>query len=750
MPMAVPRMAHPAGRTSTSSPDRPLRFSHPARKAALCLSLVLALHAPLAAQDLDSADELEALIPDSAVTDPDSWAAQGAGEDLGETEEAAEALDAAAEAEFQALEQSLQRGEDGALVLDDPAGLDLPAMAEVEPEEPVEFVTFDDVIRPIPPGSEERLSDELVLVFPTETALFPVRDEFIDRFRKLSSVADLDDDGSQALLAAQARADEELLQRMLRVYGYFDAQVIRSVTLPEAGESADPTRAVARFDVIPGPRYTVGSVDMGRVDEAIGDDPAALRAAYKVNPGDLLSIDAIADGRYLVDIELGERGYPFATIDEPSLLVDHAREEGDVTLPVSPGGRYVFGTVTSNDERFLSGHHLADIARFQPGDLYQRSLDMDLRRAILATGLVGTVELTPIVVAGPKGDQPGTVDMAVELTRAPVRTVQGSLGYGSQEGFRAAASWEHRNLFPPEGMLRLRGVAGTEEQLAGATVRFNNFKGRDRVLTIDAYASNMDNDAFDAETASLIATYEQLSTLLFQREISYGTGLELVVTNERDNRARIAPGNAPRETYLIAALPSYGQWDTSDDLLDPTEGFRLRAALSPEYSRFDDTNSFYLKSQFDLSYYQAMGENVVLAARGRVGSIFGADLASVAPSRRFYAGGGGSVRGYGYRAIGPRDELGEPNGGRSLVELSVEARVRTGLFDNALSVVPFFDIGSVARSSTPDLQALRMGAGVGVRYHTGFGPIRLDVGVPLNRQPGDAPVAVYVALGQAF
>jgi translocation and assembly module TamA len=727
-------------------------------KAGLCLSVSLALviQAPLAmAQELDAGDELEALIPDEAVTDAAAWAALGAGE--APVDEATEdERDEAAEADFAALEAELEQqaeagnGEDAAmLALDDPSALSIPPNDQLEPDGlAIEFVTFDDVVPPIPAGTEEVLSSELVLVFPTDNALFPVRDEFLSRFKDLSAVADLDDDGSQAMLAAQARSDEELLDRMLRVYGYFDAQVIRSVSAPEAGESADANRAIARFDVIPGPRYTVGAVDMGQVAQA-GAEEAALRASYKVNPGDPLSIDAIADGRYLVDIELGERGFPFAAIADPSLLVDHARQEGDVTLPVTPGGRYNFGQVTSSDERFLSSEHLADIAEFDPGDLYQRSLELDLRRAIQATGLVGSVTMTPVEVAPPVGDQPGTVDMAVAITRAPLRTIEGSVGYGSSEGIRVAAAWEHRNLFPPEGMLRVRGVAGTQEQLAGTTVRFNNFHGRDRVLTFDAYASNMNNDAFDAEMVSLIGTYEQLSTLLFQRPLSYGVGLELVVTNERDERIKITPP-PPRETYLIAALPLHAQWDTSDDLLDPTEGFRVRGAISPEYSRFDDNNSTYLKVQFDLSYYQSMSEDVVLAGRARLGSIYGAELNNIAPSRRFYAGGGGSVRGYGYRAIGPVDVAGEPNGGRSLVELSVEARIKTGLFANALSVVPFADLGSVARGSSPDFAALRTGVGVGVRYDTGFGPIRVDVGVPLNRQPGDAPVAVYVGLGQAF
>ena len=128
----------------------------------------------------------------------------------------------------------------------------------------------------------------------------------------------------------------------------------------------------------------------------------------------------------------------------------------------------------------------------------------------------------------------------------------------------------------------------------------------------------------------------------------------------------------------------------------------------------------------------------------------GAQIASIAPSRRFYAGGGGSVRGYGYQAIGPRDGLGEANGGRSLLELSAEARIRTGLMDGAISLVPFVDAGVVNTQTVPDFSGIRLGVGLGVRYQTGFGPIRVDVGVPLNRQPGDAPVALYVALGQAF
>ncbi|MFM6854056.1 MAG: BamA/TamA family outer membrane protein, partial [Sphingopyxis sp.] len=123
-----------------------------------------------------------------------------------------------------------------------------------------------------------------------------------------------------------------------------------------------------------------------------------------------------------------------------------------------------------------------------------------------------------------------------------------------------------------------------------------------------------------------------------------------------------------------------------------------------------------------------------------------APASAIAPSRRYYAGGGGSVRGFGYQAIGPLDAQGDPTGGKSLLELAAEARIRFGTF----SIVPFVDAGNVSDGSMPGLDDLRVGAGVGVRYHSNFGPIRVDVGTPINRRAGDSLVGVYVSLGQAF
>ena len=130
----------------------------------------------------------------------------------------------------------------------------------------------------------------------------------------------------------------------------------------------------------------------------------------------------------------------------------------------------------------------------------------------------------------------------------------------------------------------------------------------------------------------------------------------------------------------------------------------------------------------------------------RVGTIFGAGRDDIAPSRRFYAGGGGSVRGYGYQRLGPRDIDNNPIGGKSLAEFSIEARYRLGNF----GIVPFFDGGTLSTKSSPDFGGWQFAAGIGARYYSSFGPIRIDVGTPFNRQPGDSRIAVTVSLGQAF
>lgn len=573
---------------------------------------------------------------------------------------------------------------------------------------------------------------------PSEDLADLDQDAFRDRFQSLSTLERLsDDDANLAQVNRRARDDADLLDSMLRVYGYYDGEVRNSVARV-AGEE----RVALNFEVTTGPVYRLSAIDLAGLD-AVGVDVPAARAVFAMQVGDPANSDKIVAGRLAVLTQLLETGFPFAQTGEPDLLIDHEARSGALTVPVTPGGQYRFGGIIANDQGLFGSRHLQRIARFEPGDIFQASEMDDLRRAILATGLVSTATLTPVAATDPVGNEPGTVDVTVETVAAPLRTIAGAVGYGTGEGYRAEVSWEHRNFFPPEGLVRARAVGGTQEQLINLVYRRNNFMKRDRVLTAQVLASNINRDAFEARTFLVAASLERQTNLIFQKKWTWSLGAELVLSDERDSRARIVGG--ARRTFFIAALPTALTYDGTDSLLDPTKGFRLGGRVSPEYS-LQSGSKGYVRIQIDGSYYQPISDKIVLAGRARLGSTLGTDRFDIAPSRRFYAGGGGSVRGYGFQRIGPRDGNDDPIGGNGLAEFSLEARVRFGNF----GVVPFFDAGNVYAGSTPDFSGMRYGAGIGVRYYSSFGPLRLDVGTPLNPQPGDSRIGIYISLGQAF
>lgn len=542
----------------------------------------------------------------------------------------------------------------------------------------------------------------------------------------------------EAINAAQidrrSRADAELLAELLRSRGYYDAMVEPSV---ENREGA----LLITLTAEPGRQYVFQSVELPGLDAA-GEEAGELRKAFAVKPGDpVIAQNVIAAGTAL-QVALGEQGFALAELGEQQVDIDHETHTASLVLPVAPGPAARFGQIRVTGRPPFSAHHVATIARFEPGDPFRRSEINDLRRALIATGLVASAEVKLV----PSTDRQ-TVDVAVHLEPAPMRTIAGELGYGTGEGVRAEASWQHRNFFNPEGALTLRAVAGTKEQLASVEFRRNNFRQRDQVFGLQALASNIERDAYRAKTVQLGALIERQTNIIWRKKWTWSLGLDLIGTNERgifDD-----PTNKETRKFFIAAAPVSLRYDGSNDLLDPTTGFRLGGRISPEISARGGSFT-YARVQIDASAYHPVSDSVVAAGRIRLGTILGAPSTRIAPSRRFYSGGGGSVRGYSYQELGPRDASGDPIGGRGLAEFALEARVRLNAFGGNFGIVPFLDGGTLTTDLMPDFGEWQFGAGIGLRYYSSFGPIRVDVGTPLNPRSGDAPIAVVVSLGQAF
>jgi translocation and assembly module TamA len=560
-------------------------------------------------------------------------------------------------------------------------------------------------------------------------------EDLLKAFREQSALqAERKDPANAAQIGRRASADADLLRELLRSQGYYDADV-EARTENAGGE----LRVILTAD--PGQQYRFAAVDLPGLDAA-GSDAARLRDSFAVKAGDpVIAADVIAGGLALTHA-LGEEGFASAKIGEQDVEVNHQTHLATLTLPVTPGPVARFGAIHVTGRPNFSAHHLAIISRFRPGDPFRRSKLEDLRRALIQTTLVANADIQVVPVQGGR-----IVDVNVRLEPAPSHTIAGELGYGTGQGARIEASWTDRNFLNPEGALTVRGVAGTAEQLLGVQFRRSNFLQRDQTLNLQVSASHQKFAAYEAKTIFLSANIERQSNFIWQKKWTWSYGVESLATNERGVFS--SAGVKDTRTFLIAAAPLSLGYDGSDSLLDPSRGFRLNLRVSPELSSHGGRFT-YARTQFDASAYHPVSDQVVVAGRVRIGTIFGAGVFQIAPSRRFYSGGGGSVRGYGYQQLGPKDLDGDPIGGRGLAEFGLETRIRLKQFGGNFGIVPFFDGGSLTDETIPDFKNWRFAAGIGARYYSSFGPIRVDVGTPLNRQKGDGPLAVSVSLGQAF
>jgi translocation and assembly module TamA len=276
---------------------------------------------------------------------------------------------------------------------------------------------------------------------------------------------------------------------------------------------------------------------------------------------------------------------------------------------------------------------------------------------------------------------------------------------------------------------------GTLGQLLSASLTFPDQPGLDQTL---AFSATTAHDTTDAYTLSGIRQLSQISTPLggdWSGKASLGFQAATV------NQGGVSTGS------LLASLGVEAAYDSTGSLLNPSHGARFDLSIMPVGGTQVTRTAFViLKTQ--ASTYQPLNDKLIAAARVKLGTILFAPEFSIPPYLRFYAGGGGSVRGYAYQHVSPQNAKGILIGGRSLAETSVELRYRAW---QHIGIVGFVDAGMVSTSSYfANSSSPRVGAGIGLRYFTSFGPLRLDIGTPLNPGPSDAPIQLYISLGQAF
>lgn len=531
----------------------------------------------------------------------------------------------------------------------------------------------------------------------------------------------------------RAREAAEDAMAVLRAEGYYAYEVETEVTEQE------PPQPIVR--IMPGPRFVLAAPKV----EWVGDAPApaaqaAAQDAMELEPGEPgRAADVLAaEGRIVAVV--GRSGYADVTAAPRDVIVNHA----DNT--VRPTFRIVAGDlVRLNGLRLTSVGRtrlrwLQQLAPWREGEPYDPEDVAELERRLLDTGVYEsvTVGLAPREQTTAEGLRP----VVVTLADRPPRTIELGASFSSEEGAGLDARWTRYNVLGRADTLQVFGRLSNIDSRLGAELTLPHWRRPQLTLRTGAIAFRARTDAYDETGVNLSADL----TRRFGKTSYLTLGGTVEYSQIEEVREEISTPLG-RELFTIAGLAALSL-DRSDDPLDPRSGWRLEARAEPTLIAGDDTLPF-LRLQTGGSAYLPFGEaaRTVLAGRLRVGSIIGGSIPEVPAPRRFYAGGGGSIRGYAYQAVGPRRADTSPLGGLSLVEGSIELRQK---ITERWGVVAFVDAGSVSTEAYPTGEDLAVGAGLGVRYDVGFGPIRADIAVPLNRRSGDAPFHIYLSIGQSF
>lgn len=520
---------------------------------------------------------------------------------------------------------------------------------------------------------------------------------------------------SKAAIRRAAFADAPALADALRAAGYYRASVAPRV---------EGDKVVYEIDA--GPLFQITGVDFEYLDTEDDGRPMTLDAA---GVKDALGPDGARLERLQRQVVayLLEHGYPKARAVSRHVDADLDKGEARAVFVFESGPRANFGPLSVVGDEKVAKSYVAALSPIEEGAPFQRSKLVKYRDQLSRSGLFGAVDIAAGAVEN------GQAPVLVTLKERKFRTIGAGASYSTVEGPGGRLFFEHRNFLGrgERGYIELDGSKikqGLSLEVSRPLPR------RTGSLFATASFSNEPTAAFTARTFATSGGIT-LKTAEERLELRAAAALET---------SRVLAGTTDTRTYFVST-PLALTWSSEDDLLNPHKGVRASLAVTPttgsdSFLRIESTARSRLRF--------GPRDRYTLAGRTRFGATLASSLADLPANRRLFVGGGASVRGYGYQAVGPRDANGEPTGGLSAVEGATELRARVA---RQLEIAAFVDAGSVSSRSLPSFATpVFVGAGGGLRYLSPAGPIRIDVATPVNGRPGDRAVQIYISLGQPF
>lgn len=588
----------------------------------------------------------------------------------------------------------------------------------------------------------EARTGRIALVVTGDEAMQGELEELVENFEKSQP---LSGDSLGVLQGAQSVVAR--INTALRSRGYYDGKIKATVDGRPIAEAAALDAIDARpenepvsivVEIATGPRFRVTEIAI-RPPQSQTSLPDIDRDKLGLATGDPADAAAILAAQDKLLVELRRHGYALARIKR-EVVVDHATQAAEITFTVETGPLAKMGPVRFSGSDKVDMAWLQRRVPFKEGEPYDPDKVEAMRGRLTSLGTFNSVRINQAAALGANGELP----FDVELTDRVPRTIGFGISYETQLGFAINGFWTHRNLFGQAESLRLSAEINHLGQ--GYAILDTGFAFRAAFRKPDWWLSGQDARLESAGLREVLDAYTR-------RAVTAYAGFDRTFSPRLQARAGLA-GELSRITrngitmdYQLIGLPFSILYNRANSDVDPTKGYRIDFDMTPWIGNTD----FFTVLRVTGRTYFDLGEpgRTVLATRASLGSEPAISIGGIPPDKFFYAGGGGSVRGFVFQSAGLRDAFNNPLGGASVVEASVELRQRIG---KSFGAVAFVDAGSAYPYFFPDfsLFAPRVGAGAGVRYYTDFGPVRVDVGFPLNRREGDPAFGVYVSLGQAF
>lgn len=554
--------------------------------------------------------------------------------------------------------------------------------------------------------------------------------EIIKSIENSTDIFLLKDRPPRTINALRYRIESDLptVVKTFYAYGYFDATVTYDIE-----EETNMVNVYIFCD--PGPRYMLHSYEVC----TFPCNEKCTKFELDLEKLDL-KLDEGTNSNKLLNAKaellkfMSALGYPLAKIEKYEAIADGIKKIIDIKICINTGPKCNFGPISISGLKDIYPKYILKKINWEEKELYNPEKIKETQDRLTQSGLFSSVSITH----GERPDEENNLPIKIQVIESNHQNVQAGINYATADGPGCLFSYTNYNIGNMGEIINLHGEIAKKALTGYISYKKPDFIWFEQDFFLSAYALRERIRAYNSFTYGSLARIVHRTSKNFH--YAYGIKGEHVEVSKSANNGR----------YLLIGLPAYLRLNSTNHLLNPTQGFCLIYTATPYFNLDEDFSPFF-KQTLATNFYIPVKKNekIVFATRIQFGSIIGQSVYKIPMTKLFLGGCEDDLRGYRYKTVGPRNSNGDIIGGRSAIYFTFEPRLR---ISKNFGIVPFFDMGNIKKTSLPSVTGRwRKSYGIGIRYFTFLGPLRMDIAFPLDKyKKGDPSYRIYVSIGQTF